>query len=165
MKTLKFILPAFFLLPISLVFAVFAQQDVTGTYVWVGAGCRDSILSESSHESRPKKHPKGLESLFRITDIKFTLNRDGSVVTTVEGDDGKKNGETYKTQDTGTYTVYNYEVSIRSTNQKGGLSFFLYIAGDYLVYDFKRAGVGDDDFHATMCGPNKVFVFVFGNIN
>ena len=168
MKTLKFILPAFFLLPISL---VFAQQDVAGTYVWVGAGCRDSNLSESSHESRPKKHPAGLPGLFRVIDIKFTLNRDGSAVSTVEGDDGKKNGETYKKQDIGTYRVQNnkvvfFKIDPESGEQISSPADTLNIVGDYLILSLEGAETYDDrDFNATICDSNKVFVFVFGNIN
>ena len=159
MKTLKFILSVLLLLPIS---PVFAQQDVAGNYHLIGAGCRDSELSESSHEDRPiNPDPSILMPFFRITAIQLTFNRDGSLATTVEGDDGSETyKETYRIQNTGTYVVENNEVVANN----GPRPFVLNIVGDNLVYDFKRNGFRDY-VNATICdSSDKVFVHVFGSI-
>ena len=159
MKILKIILsvflPALFLLPIAPVFA----QNVAGTYWWIGAGCRDSDLSDDSHESRAKT-----PNPFRITTSELILNRDGSLSITIEEVDA---GERKEKSETGTYVVENNEVSMRSPNQKGGPPLVMNIVGENLILDSRQVTDhpdADDSYNDDLCDSGKVFVFIFGSI-
>ena len=158
MKTLKIILPALFLLPMAPVFA----QNVAGDWVWIGAGCRDRNLSESSHETRSiTPNP------FFITASDLTLRRDGSAAMTIEVNDADGRKEM---NGTGFYEVENNRVVItdpKIENEDEQEVLVLDIVGEDLILDSTQVTddpSADDSYNDDLCDSNKVFVFVFGSI-
>ena len=162
MKILKFILsaflPALFLLPMAPVFA----QNVAGTYWWIGAGCRDSDLSDDSHESRAKT-----PNPFFVTASDLTLNRDGSAAMTIaiNDADGRK-----EVNGTGFYEVVNNKVTItdpKIENEDKQKVLVLDIIGENLILDSRQVTDhpdADDSYNDDLCDSGKVFVFIFGSI-
>ena len=136
-----------------------AQTNVAGTWVWSGAGCRDTSLSPNSHITKPKS-----QNPFGIAASQLTLNADGSAAMTLELSNGEWQDET------GSYTVRGNEVVIMDPNHsETNPAFVLDIVGEDLIFNSVRV-TGDDtpdniEEHISACTQGQVYVYVFSRID
>ena len=153
MKTLKFILPVLFLIPISSC----VRPNIEDTYLWMTSGCRDHDLNKNSHKTKFMIPNPFLDS-------KLTLNKDLSAVMTIEVDDA--DGIKEQNIITGTYVVKKGKVIIRDPKiEMNKPVLILDIVGTKLILDYRRVvaidGFNVGDLNAVTCDSDKVFVHVF----
>ncbi len=140
-------------------------QNVTGTWTWVGAGCRDRSLSADSHVTKSKSR-----NPFQIRASELTLNSDGSAAMTIEMGDETKN-------ETGNYTVENNRVLITDPNNmpegKEQVLILNIVDGNLLLafstfeeLDTEDQSLDEDygRLNSDICG-SKIYVYVFSNVD
>ena len=140
-------------------------QNVTGTWTWVGAGCRDRSLSADSHVTKSKSN-----NPFQIRASELTLNSDGSAAMTIEMADNPAKNET------GNYTVENNRVLITDPSMPAGKDQVLIlniVDGNLLLAfsTFEELDTEDQSLdenygrlNSDICG-SKTYVYVFSNVD
>ena len=135
-------------------------QDVAGSWLWVGAGCRDSSLSSSSHVTKAKRN-----NPFQISASQLNLNADGSASMYIEIEGQRQN-------ETGNYSVRNNEVIIMDPSMSADEpALILSIVEGHLILDASRT-IGDDDPGSPELDPvrqacdsgSQTYVYVFANV-
>ena len=135
-------LKIFFVLGIIACFSWEVLAEVTGTYSWVGVGCRDSSLSESSHVP---KLPS--DNLVEISSAVLILNNDGStLMRTVQRGKVTENSGRYERRDNFLF-FYN--------PGEDEAIFQLTVVEDKLI-DVET----NKSESRRICGEDKVYVYV-----
>ena len=131
-------------------------QDVTGVWTWVGAGCRDSSLSASSHRTKPKS-----QNPFQISASQLTLNADFSASMYIDVA-GQRQDET------GNYEVRNGQVIITDPSMsETEPALIMRIVDSNLLLSFSDIQDPDrdmDDNNSSICGSGNSYVYIFANV-
>ena len=137
-----------------------AAQNVAGTWVWVGAGCRDSSLSQDSHITKSSS-----ENPFEIDASQLNLYEDGSASMLIETNEETQN-------ETGRYVVRNNQVIITDPGSFGtDPVLILDIVGDTLILSNRslpsEEGYEEEDSRHfnQVCRGSDLFVYIFGNVD
>ena len=150
----------YFLLAVIIYTLPVLAQNVEGTWVWVGAGCRDSSLSSDSHVTKPKS-----QNPFQIAASRLNLNPDGSASMTSEME-----GQIQR--ETGAYEVRGSQVIISDPNfSEQQPAMILDIVDGYLILSTANiAGGGpesseyDPVIQACSGESSDIYVYVFINV-
>lgn len=140
-------------------------QNVTGTWTWVAAGCRDSSLSASSHVTKSKR-----KNPFQIRASELTLNSDNSASMIIEMSDSDQ-----IMNETGTYTIENNRVVIndpKMSEEENPVLIMRIVEENLLLafstYEENSGDSPDEDLsriNTDICGSGKTYVYVFSNVD